>query len=80
MNIGVIIAIIGCTLIYVCAVAYFGLKKRDMWYKLKVGSYVLCVRPDGEVILEYVVAYKPEDEMVYLNKEGWLIDVLPPLK
>lgn len=72
MDIGVIIVIIGCALIYACTVAYFGLKKRGMWDELKVGSYVLCVRPDGEVILEYVVEYKPEEDRVRLNKEGWV--------
>lgn len=72
MNAGVIIAMVGCTLVYAGAIVYFGVRKRKMWENLRDGDYVLCVRPDGSTMLEYVMAYRPEEERVCLSKEGWV--------
>jgi hypothetical protein len=72
MNIFVLTSIIGLTIAYAVFIAYNAIQKRRMWERLKDGDYVLCVRPDGSSMLEYVMAYRPEEDRVCLSKEGWV--------
>ena len=72
MNTFVLIPIIVGTIAYTAFVVYNAIQKRRMWERLKDGDYVLCVRPDGSSMLEYVMAYRPEEDRVCLSKEGWV--------
>lgn len=68
----VLTSIIGLTIVYAAFIVYNAIQKRKMWENLRDGDYVLCVRPDGSSVLEYVMAYRPEEERVCLSKEGWV--------
>lgn len=72
MNTSVLIPIIIGTIAYAAFIVYNAIQKRRMWENLKDGDYVLCVRPDGSTMLEYVMAYRPEEDRVCLSKEGWV--------
>lgn len=72
MNASVLIPIIGLTIVYASFIIYNAIQKRRMWEHLKDGDYVLCVRPDGGSMIEFVMAYNPEEERVCLSKEGWV--------
>lgn len=72
MNTSVLIPIIIGTIAYASFIVYNAIQKRRMWEHLKDGDYVLCVRPDGSSMLEYVMAYRPEEDRVCLSKEGWV--------
>lgn len=72
MNASILIPIIIGTIAYAAFIAYNAIQKRRMWEHLKDGDHVLCVRPDGSCMLEYVMAYRPEEDRVCLSKEGWV--------
>ena len=72
MNTSVLIPIIIGTIAYASFIVYNAIQKRKMWENLRDGDYVLCVKPDGSSMLEYVMAYRPEEDRVCLSKEGWV--------
>lgn len=72
MNVFVLTSTIGLTVVYAAYIVYNAIQKRKMWENLRDGDYVLCVKPDGSSMLEYVMAYRPEEDRVCLSKEGWV--------
>lgn len=72
MNIVQIITIIVLTGIYALAIILIAKNKKRMWESIHNGDTVVCRTPDGKEIVEYVMAYKPEEDRVCLSKEGWV--------
>jgi hypothetical protein len=67
-----IVTILVLTAILIWGIVEIAKGKRRVWENLHDGDTVICRRPDGSEIIEYVMAYRPEEGRVCLSKDGWL--------
>lgn len=72
MNIVQIITIIVLTGMCALAIILIAQNKKRMWESIHNGDTVVCRTPDGREIVEYVIAYNPEEDRVCLSKDGWV--------
>jgi hypothetical protein len=72
MNIAQIITMIVITAIFILFIVLIALSRKRMWESIHNGDTVVCRTPDGKEIVEYVMAYRPEEDRVCLSKEGWV--------
>ena len=67
-----IVTILVLTVILILGIIEIANGKRRVWENLHDGDTVICRHPDGTEEVEYVMAYRPEEDCVCLSKDGWV--------